>query len=96
MLMQGFIAADKLMQEGRTLGSALNILGCQFADNAAELNGGAMYVDGPSQVVSEGNIFSRSIAGQQGMCCLYRGCRAGSQGVQAFIIKCLLRTHTAT
>ncbi len=52
---------------GVRLGSLVNLANSSFVGNVASNAGGAVYMSGDNQLVSQGNIFVASQAGAQGM-----------------------------
>ena len=61
-----FIYASDVYKLGRQMGSAVTLTSNKFKDNVATGAGGAVYMSGDNQFVSQGNTFSEGRAGTQG------------------------------
>ncbi len=62
-----YIYASDVYKLGRQMGSLVNLANSSFVGNVASNAGGAVYMSGDNQLVSQGNTFVASQAGAQGM-----------------------------
>ncbi|KAL0048014.1 hypothetical protein WJX82_005700 [Trebouxia sp. C0006] len=61
-----YIYASDVYKLGRQMGSLVNLANSSFVGNVASNAGGAVYMSGDNQLVSQGNTFVASQAGAQG------------------------------
>ena len=64
-----FIYASDWYKLGRQMGSLLNVANSSFVENVAGDAGGAVYISGDNQLVSQGNIYTENQASTQGQPC---------------------------